>query len=793
MARFPLWVRALLGAVLCGLSLYYFATVLDRAYPIQQWLVWRLAVIWLWCLVFNGALLAFGVWLTGRIVGEATLPPLEAAVTSVAVGTVGMGLLLYAAGFLGLLHTWLVLALAAVLLGVGARPLWRLGKRLAAERAALSRPRTAFGRTLALVTIGWVAWSLTFLYLGAMTPDAINHDAAWYHLPTAADYARAGRIVPFAADYLRAMPHLMAVLYSWAFLVPGLPHPALRWMLVLHIEFSMVMWTLVGVAAGARWMLEGRRVPLLWAAFLLFPGIFVYDMHIGGSADHVLGMFTIPLFLTAIRAAERFETRRCLLFAILVAGAVLTKYQSLYLLAGCTAILIPRWAWLLFRRGVPRLRLTAAALPARRALLVGPVVIVLAGLALTAPHFLKNIVFYKNPIYPFAQETFSGSQPSFANSAGMVRGLLTDSQGLPQGSLDERLWEAVKTFFTFSFEPHYSFVGSLPVIGSLFTLLLPLALVVCGRRRIWAGVLFVFAGMMVWGTIQYADRYLQILTPLMAVVVGALLVRGWQLGWLARIALVPLVLLQVVWGGDIIFVDAWPRIQSAVNLIRSGFDSRRDDESRFGFRTDERQLGKALPPNAVLLLHSTLMNLGIDRPVLVDVVGRQGLLDYDQVADPRGLWELYHSLGITHLAHLPDIHWATENRAHDVLFEDFVTRFGLDRRRFGGFELVTVPDLAPPPERPYQVLALGINYQDGLYGIEQMQVHEAMQPGPNPLPPPRVPWPREDEARHALLGQANTVLIGAGYKLAPALHETLSAGFREAVEGSENYAIWVRR
>jgi hypothetical protein len=419
--RFPPWTKALLCTAFCALGVYVFAGVVDEVYPIDDWLVWPLGAVWLWCLVLNLALFAFGTLLTSRIVGENTLPPLEMAVTSTAVGVVGMGMLMYLAGFLGLLHAWFAVLVVGVMLGLGARPLARLTRRLGAELASMPRPRTLLEHVLTWTTVGWAAWCLTFLYLGSMTPDAINHDASWYHIPIAEDYARAGRIIPFPADYLRAMPHLMSLLYSWAFLVPGLPDRALRWMLTLHIEFSMVMWTLAAVAAGARWMLAGRRVPLLWATFLLFPGIYVYDLHIGGSADHFLGLFTVPCFLATVRAAERFETRRCVLLGVLCAGAVLTKYQALYLLAASAVILVPRWGWLLTVRVLHRsatLRPRLRPAPTRPwALLTGPGSTALVGLLLTAPHFLKNVAFYRNPIYPFAQEVFTQSRPSFETSA----------------------------------------------------------------------------------------------------------------------------------------------------------------------------------------------------------------------------------------------------------------------------------------------------------------------------------------------------------------------------------------
>src|SRR6185503_6668625 len=111
------------------------------------------------------------------------------------------------------------------------------------------------------------------------------YDANFLHLVIPQDYAREGRIVSFPGGWVFNYPHLASVVNTWSYLVPGLDLPALRWMMCLHTEFTVLVWTLVGVAAATRWLAE-RDVRGAWAAFVLFPGIFVYDNNLGGSADH---------------------------------------------------------------------------------------------------------------------------------------------------------------------------------------------------------------------------------------------------------------------------------------------------------------------------------------------------------------------------------------------------------------------------------------------------------------------------------------------------------------------------
>src|SRR6185295_2774536 len=178
------------------------------------------------------------------------------------------------------------------------------------DPSARSRPDP-----IATAVIVFGVLCLGLLYLQAMTPDALDYDPRWYHLTVAQDYAREGKIVPFPADYPKCYPHLASLVYTWGFLVPGLNDP-LRWMLALHNEFCLFLWTLVGVAAGVAWLVEKARVRGAWVAFFLFPGIFLYDSHIGGGADHVVAFFAVPLFLAALRAASDLSPRRCALVGI---------------------------------------------------------------------------------------------------------------------------------------------------------------------------------------------------------------------------------------------------------------------------------------------------------------------------------------------------------------------------------------------------------------------------------------------------------------------------------------------
>ncbi|HYP87850.1 MAG TPA: hypothetical protein VEQ59_06845, partial [Polyangiaceae bacterium] len=606
--------RALLGGV--GMLLISFFGVriyvgyVDPIYPIRDWLAWPLLTIWGYVALCNLAWFAAGNWLLGRVLGVRDLPRLEHAVLSAATGVVIFVELMYAAGALGLYRPSFAVLLPLGLIAVGSRELVVFTRRYLEE--ARSRP-PASAWLLLLWAIGGF---LTFIiYLGVLSPDSVNYDASWVHLTIAQDYAREGRIVPFPGDYTKSVPHLASIIHTWDFLVPGLSAPALRWMLALHQEFGLFVWTLAGVAATIRFMLGGERLGGTWVALYLFPIIFVYDHNLGGAADHVAAFFALPGFLAANRLLERPTWPRALVLVMCVAGGMLTKYQVFYWVLPLALVI-----------GVKLAALTAAQLrktgtrQARRDL--GRLWLVLAvGLPmLVAPHFLKNWIFYRDPVYPLAQQLFPGTRPTVDDAVFLFNNVFTDVNWVPKGSLGEKVSEAAKLTLTFAFEPHYSFTKNFPAFGALFTLLLPALLFIRRRRLKLFGAFVGMTTLFIWGFTFHVDRNLQIFMPILVATTGAILIEIWRLGWLARVALAPLAAFQLLWGADAVFYSSQERIRSALDLIGTGFAG--TARTRFDrYRSTFIALGKALPPDATVMLHTSHVSLGIDRRLVLDWSG----------------------------------------------------------------------------------------------------------------------------------------------------------------------------
>jgi hypothetical protein len=616
----------------------------------------------------------------------------------------------------------------------------------------------------AVVATAFGTLGIAFLYLQVFSPESVNYDAQWNHLVIAQDYAREGRIVPFPGDWVKNVPHLGSVVNTWAFLVPGFDQPALRWMMALHDEFTVFLWTLVTVGAGARYMAERVGLRGAWAALFLFPSLFVHDGNMGCAADHFLAVFAVPIFLSAARFLERLDWRHGALLGTFAAAGLLTKYHAVYLLVPIAALIAGRLLLLLVKhlRGkgpVPSLRQSALGLVAGLGTM----------LALLSLHFGSNWVFFNNPFFPLAQGSFH-SKPFLPGAQLQMDYLFADYRWHPPKELGERVKAALGMVFTFSFKPHYTFTGDKPTFGSLFTLLMPAGFLVARARKLWLGMAIGVGALFVWAMTFWVDRNLQTFLPLMAAVVAATIARVWEVGTMARVGLVALVGLQIVWGGDWYFHGSG-RVDNAFTLIRSGLDGKA--KTRFdGYRKDYVALGKALPKDAVLLLHDQHGMLGIDRPVLLDWVGFQGVVDYRTLRTPRDVYDRFRELGVTHVAWMPG-NRAAAYRQEQVVFDLFAYPLIPNSQSFGGLRVAPLPADPPPIQPELEVVVWKVSkYPDGVYPVSALSVCEEM---PEELQHfPEAPHPIDTGSLEGALLHADVALVGDDNQLDDAARKALS-------------------
>ena len=773
--------RSVGAALICALGVVLFARVLDQHYPLRDWLVFRLIEVWGYTLLFNAACVSGGAALLRLLVGKRALPALEWLVISMCLGLTAFVVCFFVAGLFCLFNPVTAIALPAAFLAAGYRAVPPL---VASFKGAVSLPTTLAGRVGAFFATGFGVVCLAFMYLEALDLNAFNFDANWYHVPIAQDYARLGCVVRFTGDNHRAFPHLTSIVHTWALLVPGLRPLPLHWMLSLHLEYSIVVWRIVGVAAGLLWMLRGRRVPGLWAVFFLFPVVFVYDQNIGGSADHFLGVFAMPLLLVFARALRVFDWRWSVLLGVLMGGYLLTKYQAVFLLVPMTLVYVGRWLYFAFRQWRARRDFSEGQRKKRtRRLLLAPALAVAVAFAVSAPHFVKNVIFHANPVYPQATSIFKGSTP--ARAPGPYRQPKPAGAFVAKGEgLARQAW-AAELLFDYSFSTrNRDLTERRPYLGSLFSLLLPCLLVVrrSGRIAFTCGVAALT--FLVWANLAPNDRYLLGFLDLFIASAGALIVSVWELGAVSRLGVGALVGLQLLWGGDAMLYYGKKRLSAAMDLVAEGY-SGKTLEQRLAYQTVQQRITAATPPDARILGRNYKDLIGLDRTVVSDS-SVQDDISYSNLRDPHELWKLLREKGVTHLLY-PEGERIPEKLNNSVLFDDLF-RSTLDVKRFGNVVIGALPPSPPPASAPYLVLTVGMPaYPDGIYRVEQLDVDDRYYGSTKPRPKPVERFTHDREAE--LLERAQAVVVASRSTLGQG---SLDREF-ELAERFKKYAVYLRR
>lgn len=698
----------LLLVVLC-IGLAVFAWSVHGHYPLSKWLFFRYLGYWVMCSVLAFACLSSGFRLLGVLGGQA-LRFTERLVLGFAAGVLAFGLGMFCAGMLGGYGTVFFVAWPITLLALGGRraprAIFRGTRRLLTWRASAgsgTRRATPFEwARLGLLGLGLVA-----VYTQVMTPQNVSFDARWYHLSTAEQYAYQGGIRRFADGwYLGAYPQFATWLYTWAF-----QHPSSlfdRVMLSAHVEWTLFLATIASIGPLVRRLVPGPRVRWAGAAFFLFPSALIYNSNLNSGADRILAFWAAPLAIAIFACSRALGVRSVNLVAIMAAGAILTKYQSIYLILPASVAML----FVLVRGRRLDLLLSGSA----------------TLLVLTAPHWLKNALSYGDPFYPL----LNGTLPSYPFHAGAKEAM--EQNYIPrtfalEGSLLHKLKETAKAVVTFSFIPNNwkSFNIPEPTFGSLFTLLTPTLLFVERGRRTAMLTAATSAGVAVWFWTNHQDRFLQALVPWMAACVAALGVLVFRSGRLAQVGLIALIGFQVVWGADAYFYPTngmikVPLVHRLGDFLAAGHLGQY--RARFDHWGEMKQVGAGLPRAATVLIHDRILRLGLGRPSVTDHFGFQGALSYVELASAREVWEAWRALGADYVVwSRPDnTSLGPEALARQLAFFDAVGEATEKAESFGRLSRAKLSQQAPA-ERPRLIRMLGCQ------GRPSLGVHEILPLG----------------------------------------------------------------
>lgn len=708
--------RAVGATVALALGAALLLAVVARHYPLAHWLLFRYLGYWLLALAWAASCLALGHVTLRSLLGRG-VPYLEHLSVAFAVGVFEFELAVFLAGLAGAYSTACFVLLPLAGLAAGGRPLWRYLRRLRrVARRSAGAPGSA-GR-FAIQAFGCLV--LLMVYLPLMTPGNVHFDSYWRHMLLAETYVAQGGIAPFPEGWaFGASPQFGSMLFSWAFMLPA-GRLFDRMELCGHLEFVVFLaTTLWGIPAIVRRLVPGADPRLVWVARCLFPGFLLYDSSLAAGVDHISAVFAPPLFLLGLRLWRRPAARCGVALGAMIAAAACTKETAAALLAPMPIALVAAGlgaAWIgraRARRGWPAAALATGA----------------AAVACSAPHWLKNLIYYGDPLYPNLHALFT-ARPWDESASYVYRWVFRPTQLSTAAADLHGVLDSLWTTLSFSFVPHdlAPFHGDVPVFGSLFTLLLLCLPFLRGTRRIWLLAGWVHAGIFVWCWVNREDRYLQVLMPWIAAVTAAIMHLLWRrFGRVPRAALALLVAVQIGWGSDVYFFPTHAMlgtspIRVVAELLGRGHEGKY--EERLRTHVDYMAgLGRDVPAGGRLLIHNEHGLLGTGAAVAVDAYGEQFGIDYGALATPQAALEKLRGLGVTHVAWVRGRGYREVPLADEIVFLELAVRHTLAQRDVEHFRVGQLPAAAGSAGRRWvAVFGCGAGYPTGAYELTDLRV-----------------------------------------------------------------------
>jgi hypothetical protein len=699
-------------------AILIFLGVVHQHYPIQRWLFWHYLLVaslaGMWAISCASA----GCFLFTRF----ALRPCRGAddlVLAFPLGVFAFQLVMFLLGLASLLNTYVFLLLPLVFVMLGAGQL----RELLHGGHGLVRVRTLSDVAVLVFGIG----ALALLYFQMLSPAVFSWDARWYHLPIAQQYALEGSVRTFPEGWwLAAYPHSASLVYTWAFLLPS-PLAFHKLELCAHLELAVFLATIASIPTLVRTLVPNTSARRTWVTIFLFPGIFLYDGNLHAGADHMAALWCIPLVLTLVRVWTSWAVRDGILFGAMAAAVVLSKYSAWGILLFPAILFLIRAGWLTWRR------LRGSQQPVWGTLLACAA----ASLLLSAPHWLKNWMWYGDPLFPVLHRWLN-VHPWSAESPSLWRVFM--SFQFPPSPGWQGVKDALLSTLMFSFKPNnwWSFHRDVPIFGSLFTLTMMCLLFVRASIRLWLACVGVMVAIVFWYLTNHQDRYLQAWLPIMAATTAATLILIWRRRHLiVRTLVVVLVAMQMIWGGDVPFFpthnlayDSPMRIHSS--FLASGFthaDHRLRPYGAMG------EIGEILPHDSRLLVHELQLTLGLGVRLVQDTW--QGRISYPALKSPSAIYAELSSLGVTHMI------WDTEHAtgwnsiASDLAFLGFALNYGETPVSINNYTVARLPATAPPPGLRDKVAMVTCQgpYAAGVYALGNLIVPEPGQPWAGPESP----------------------------------------------------------
>ncbi|MBD3271986.1 MAG: hypothetical protein GF384_05560 [Elusimicrobia bacterium] len=341
--------------------------------------------------VFFGILFLLVSLLSGRWcirVSTINLHSAHAAVTYFGLGTGMLGLMMFVLGVLGLWYQWLVNGMIIVLLIV----LLVVNRDILKVKYYNPKPyihallRLPMVDKLLAVCIGFL---MLIGFLGVLSPE-IFYDSMTYHLSLPNLYFLEHKIVHTPQCVFSGMPLFVEYIYAIGMAFAGTVGAKM-------IVFIFGIFTLLSIYAFISHGFSRRAALIGMLLFSSAPVILRSFMKTGVEIPNALYTMLAALFFLTMFDADDEKTiwHTLVLTGIFTGISISTKYYAWLMLPGIGLAIF--WALLKHRTAWPWLMQRVIVFSGVIALCV-------------APWIIKNIIFFKNPLYPFLSNIFPFGQ-----------------------------------------------------------------------------------------------------------------------------------------------------------------------------------------------------------------------------------------------------------------------------------------------------------------------------------------------------------------------------------------------
>ena len=586
------------------------------------------------------------------------------------LGTGVVGLLVLLMGLLGLLRGWAILALLLVALALTARDLPQLWQSLIrATRTALeAKPVTAVFIALFVLIV-----------LRTLTPPHIA-DELIYHLPVPQQFVQDGRVFPSYDNSLGNMPFLVHMIYA-VFLLAGSDIAAKLFSLFLAIATAVLLY-----AFCCRFIT--RRAGVI-ALFAFFASGMIVELAVTARIDVSLAGMLFACTYAMINYLSTRSRTWLWLSAVFAGFSLGIKH---------TAAL---WIFLV---GILYLVETIRSREAIPRVLQYGVLYTFLALAVASPWYIKNAIWFHNPIYPFVTGELAEFGPNgiryfnaederkldahFEAARKAIPDVVAAQQQELTSAANTRVERHPMRLWEFFFRPDAYLMAEPYQFPNYLFLIIPLIVFLKPGKWIWWLLILALGFVFSVTATAWISRYLVPAYPALTIVAADTLY-ALSMRLRPRLAIakrIPVYALALAFIPVITACVASLQYFPSVQYV-TGIASRHDFLSRLAFYKPIEFVNRELPSTARVLMIGDQMNYGLNRSYYADeswfVTKWRRLLVQNDSLDVVN--EKLKQQGVTHIIYGPGLF-------------TFAARMGLEGT--GGMSLLAKPEDGAAPRTP---------------------------------------------------------------------------------------------